>query len=159
MRKAGGYGKGLRVLGHPLHAMLVHLPMGLWPLVFPLELAGWLGGWDACWKLAFLANACGLIGAVPAAVTGAADLAALGGKGKSAALGLLHMGAMGSAACLFGLDLLLRRGMAPVAMPMAIVTLGLSLGGSLLLAWGGWLGGELVFRHGAGTARADAGEG
>jgi uncharacterized membrane protein len=156
MRKAGRTLKGLRAFGHPLHAMLVHLPLGLWALVFPLETAGLLGGWEVCWRLAFLANAGGLIGSVPAALAGAADLAALDGKGKPASLGLLHMGAMGAAASLFGLELLLRGGMEPVALPMAIANLGLSLGASLLLAWGGWLGGEMVFRHGVGASGADA---
>lgn len=167
-RRTGGTGgaggtvaraKGLRMFGHPLHAMLVHLPMGLWLTVFPLELAGWLGGWEACWRLAFLANAGGLIGAVPAAFAGMVDLAALEGRGKAASLGLLHMGAMGSAVCLFGLELLLRGGPERASMPIAIANLGLSFGGCILLAWGGWLGGELVFRHGAGASRADGGEG
>ncbi|MDB5047145.1 MAG: rane protein [Fibrobacteres bacterium] len=142
---------GVRVAGHPLHTILIHLPIALLFLVPPLEAAGWLGGWPECWRLAFFAQAAGLLAAVPAAATGLVDLTAQSAKPGIASLGNLHMLAMSGAVSLFGLSLYLKGGTAPVPPPGLFAILALSLAASALLVWGGWLGGEMVFRHGAGS--------
>jgi uncharacterized membrane protein len=147
----------LRLLGHPLHPVLAHFPMGLWPLVFPLELAGRVGGWDAGWRLAYCANAAGLALALPTALAGLFELAGLRNAPATAAANA-HMTVMLSAACLFGLELFFRTGLGPIAGPRAFVNLGLSLAATFTLLAGGWLGGELVFRHGAGAAPEGTGE-
>jgi uncharacterized membrane protein len=148
---------GLKLTGHPVHAALTHFPMAFLMVVFPLEAAGWLG-WDMGWQLAWWAEAAGLLSAVPAAFTGLFDLAALTGP-KLSALANRHMAVMLGTVSAFGLGMFLKGGPQPVGQgpggpsplsgPEAIITLGLSLIGLLLLVWGGWLGGEMVFRHGA----------
>jgi uncharacterized membrane protein len=140
----------LRAFGHPVHVLLIHFPLGLWPLVFPLELAGWLGGWEAPWRLAFWANAAGVAAALPAAATGLIDLAGLKGSPAAARVANLHMAVMLGAASLFGAELCFHPPGAAIAGPRAFVNLGLTFLGMSALLWGGWLGGELVLRHGAG---------
>src|SRR4051812_27160438 len=103
MRKLLEFRDGIRVAGHPLHSVLIHFPLALLFLVWPLEMAGWLGGWKECWRLAFLAQAAGLAAAIPAAVTGLVDLTAQAGKPGVASLGNLHMMAMLGSVSLFGL--------------------------------------------------------
>ena len=147
--------KGVRVAGHPLHTVLVHFPVAFLSLVFPLEVLGWRGGWETCWGLAFLSNAAGLATALPAALAGFPDLLGLAAKPKASALANLHMLVMLSSVCVFGLDLYLRGGPDPVHGNRVFVILGLSCLGMLLIVWGGWLGGELIFRHRAGIQAAE----
>lgn len=141
---------GLRVGGHPLHAILIHFPMAFWMAVFPLELAGAWSGWDVCWGLAYTVNAAGLVLAVPAALAGLPELLALAKRPKESGLANAHMLVMVGAMGIFALELYLRHGAAPPGGSMRIVILALSSAGLLLLMAGGWLGGELVFRYGAG---------
>lgn len=138
---------GLKALGHPVHAALVHFPMGLLLVVFPLELAGWLG-WGNGWTLAFWASAGGLAAALPTALTGLPDLVALGKRPAASAVGNRHMTVVLAAVSVFGLEIFLRGGPGPAEGSGAFVNLSLSASGTALLAWGGWLGAELVHGHG-----------
>lgn len=144
---------GLRVLGHPAHTLLVHFPLAFWSLVFPLEVLGLSLGWDTGWRLAFWANLAGLATALPAMGSGLIDLVAPGhvaGAG-AARTANRHLYVMLSAATCFVAEVLVRGGSAPPVATAAFLNLGLSLAGLLLLVWGGWLGGELVFGHGVGV--------
>jgi uncharacterized membrane protein len=157
MRAPLAYRNGsLRAFGHPLHVMLVHFPLGLWPLVFPLELAGFLG-WETGWRIAFWANAAAVLAALPTAATGLADMLGLKRGPAAERTANLHMVAMLGAAALFGGELCFHphgaTNAAPgaaIPAPGAFVNLGMTLLGTAVLLWGAWLGGELVFRHGAG---------
>jgi uncharacterized membrane protein len=143
--------KVLTLTGHPVHAALTHFPMAFLMAVFPLEAAG-VAGWETGWSLAWWAEVAGLLFAVPTALTGLFDLAALSGppeRPRLSALANRHMAVMLAMVAAFGMDLFLKGGPGPLSGPWAIVTLGLSGLGCLLLVWGGWLGGEMVFRHGA----------
>ncbi|MDB5104337.1 MAG: hypothetical protein JWP91_2026 [Fibrobacteres bacterium] len=154
MRPVIEFRKGIRVMGHPLHTILVHFPIAFLFLVWPLEMAGWLAGWNQGWRLAWLAEAAGLVFAVPALITGLWDLIGLSSdrdRQKASALGNLHMMVMVGAVCVFGFALYLKDGLAPIPPPVLFAILGLSFAGTGLLIWGGWLGGEMVFRHGAGS--------
>lgn len=151
MRKPVGMRGGFKVLGHPAHALLVHFPLAFLSVVFPLELLGFLG-WPASgltWILAYWSQVAGLAFSLPAAFTGLLDLTALNNKPKASALANLHMGVMLGAVSAAGLGFFLKAGPGPIEGPPAFVNLGLSLSSLALLAWGGWLGGELVYRHGA----------
>ncbi len=144
----------LRVFGHPMHVLLVHFPLGLWPLVFPLEAAGCFG-WAMAWRLAFWINAFGVLAALPTAATGLIDLAGMKKGPAAERTANAHMLAMLSAAALFGAELCFHPPGAAIPLPRAFVNLGLTLLGSAALFRGGWLGGELILRYGAG--RGDEG--
>lgn len=144
---------GLRVAGHPLHAMLVHFPLALWLLVFPLELSA-LAGWAPGWAFSFWVNALALAFAVPTVGAGWVDFAAIRDADASRTANR-HLYVMLSAGAVFAAAALLRGGPRPPS-GSPLLSLGLSLSGALLLTWGGWLGGKLVFHHGVGADSKDA---
>jgi hypothetical protein len=71
-------------LGHPLHPILVHVPMAMWPgaLIFDL-LSKWQIGGNAMVRLSFYAIAFGLIASLLAAPAGLVDWTGIK-KGKTA---------------------------------------------------------------------------
>jgi uncharacterized membrane protein len=145
---------GLRVAGHPLHSMLVHFPLALWFLVFPLEAAAVWVGWGPGWRLAFWVNLLALLCAVPTALAGLLDFLKIG-EARASAAGNRHLYVMVTVVAVFAGEAFFH-GRVPPEGSRAFLNLGLSLGGALLLTWGSWLGGELVFRHGVG-ARSNQG--
>jgi uncharacterized membrane protein len=62
------------IAGHPLHPIFVTIPIGLWSFTPICDLIYHAGWGDASWKAAaFYCIGGGLIGAVPAIVTGLID--------------------------------------------------------------------------------------
>lgn len=141
----------MRRLGrHPLHPALVRFPVALWTVAVVFEglaLAGPAGPW---WTLAWWNLLAGLIVALPAIVTGFLELARLGPSHPALNVAAGHMMAMGLAAGLFLVSLLLREDAARPEADLLWVLAVLDLAGLACLAAGAWLGAELVYRHGAG---------
>jgi uncharacterized membrane protein len=138
----------LRLFGHPLHASMVHFPLGLLgsaPLWDGLGLAGVPGPW---WAIGFWVVSAGLAMALVAAAIGLVDLLRAV-EGRARAVGVWHLFAGVGAVSVFGLAWLLRDGMEPAA-GRRVVVLVLDVVGFALISVTGWLGGELVFRHGIG---------
>jgi uncharacterized membrane protein len=140
------------VKGHPLHAILVAFPVGL--LVFSflcdLLLLSGLGGGD--WAvLARVTLAAGIVAALLAAIPGFVDYLSLSGRVRRIATYhlLLNLTVVG----VFTLDFLLRLRTDPYdKVPVFFSAIGVAL-----LAVSGWLGGEMVYRHGVGVdARPEA---
>lgn len=146
-----GTGRGLRVFGHPAHAFLVHAPLGLLMLPLPLDGAGWYVP-DPFWhRAAFWALAGGLLAAVPAALAGFVDLLAIPRGDAAGTIALRHLMVMAGAWTLFAAGLVARGGAAwPADAGRAAAYVAAVAVGMVLLTVGGWLGGELVFRHGLG---------
>lgn len=142
-----------RLLGHPLHATLVHLPLGALVSVLVWDLAALLGAGPVFWTLAFWSLALGLAAAVPAIVTGLADYGVLPEDSPAARTAKWHLYSAVAALVLYGASLVARGGATPpegraVGAAMALGVLGL---GFLTLA--GYLGAELIFRHRVGERR------
>ncbi|GAA2610088.1 Rieske 2Fe-2S domain-containing protein [Actinomadura fulvescens] len=127
--------------GHPAHPPLTDLPMGCWISAGVLDL---LPGTERASKTLVAA---GLAGAVPTALTGLADWSAL--HKEQQRVGLVH--AMGTA----GASLLYTASL--VARHQGRDTAGRAFGyaGLTALLAGGFLGGHLAFRQGAGASHAD----
>lgn len=152
--------EGLRIFGHPAHAVAVHLPTGLLPAstVWDLLAAAGLGGQGVFWQVSFWTLSAGLATAVPAVATGFADFMGLirGRASEGAAdLAVYHSMTMLAAASAYGGALLARGGPAPPEGSRLVWTLVLSGLGLLLVALGGWLGGHLVYGHGVGARRPE----
>lgn len=142
--------QGPRLFGHPVHPMLTHLPVGLLTTVPGWELAGLATNHAAWWSTGFRVLVVGVVAAVPAAVSGAMDFAALPTGHRAAGLATRHMTVMIAAVSAFAIDLAVRGGAAaPVGVARWLAP-GCSAVGLALLAWGGWCGGELVHREGLG---------
>lgn len=151
--------EGLRLLGHPAHAVTVHLPLGLWVTSAAWDLLALLGvgpsGGALFSQVAFWSIVGGLVAAALSAVTGFLDFLAIPKDDRRAGdLGLYHLLTMLSAAAAYGGSLLARGGPSPAEGARLAWGLGLAGAGLLLLLVGGWLGAELVYRHGVGTASA-----
>jgi uncharacterized membrane protein len=134
------------VKGHPIHPILVTIPIGLFVFAGVADLihhAGWGG---STWKaLAFYTIAGGCIGAVVAAVPGFIDFTSIT-DATVRRIAVTHMAVNLGAVALFAVSLWLRTGN-PVGGGPALVS---GAGLALLLA-GGWLGGKMVFEHGMGV--------
>lgn len=134
------------VKGHPIHAMLVPLPIGLFvfSLVSDLLLVAGLGGGD--WAVvARCTLAAGIVTALLAAIPGFVDYLSLSGRPRRIATShmLLNLTVVG----VFTMDFLLRLRTDPYdKVPVVFSAIGVSL-----LAVSGWLGGEMVYRHGVGV--------
>ena len=141
----------VRLFGHPIHPMLVHLPVALWTLAAACDGLA-LAGVDQAWAMAWWCLAVGLGAALPAMAAGLADFRLLAEPAVSTAL--RHMMLMGSAWTVELIALLARsQGLGPSASPSPL-PVALSVAGFLLMAAGAWHGGQLVYRFGAGVERA-----
>src|SRR3954463_7843294 len=76
---------------HPIHPMLVPIPIGLWIFSFVCDLAFVLGAGATHWAtLSYYTMIGGLLGALVAAIPGLIDLISL--KGAPKKIALAHMG-------------------------------------------------------------------
>ena len=135
---------------HPIHPMLVGIPIGLWVFAVVADLVHMSGG-GAAWKE--VTRYCiggGIAGALLAAVPGLVDLTSIS-AGNVRKVALTHMTVNLIVVGLFGLSFWWRTRDPFGGWPAAISGIGL-----LLLGLGGWLGGELVFVHGMGVEAAEA---
>jgi len=131
------------IAGHPIHPMLVPIPIGLWifSLVCDLFHAG--GSANPAWTtVAFYCMAGGIAGALLAALPGLVDLLSLPAGPRGTAI--THMSINLVVVALYVVNLWMR--MDPPHTPGKLVWL--SLGSVGLLAISGWLGGKMVFEHG-----------
>jgi uncharacterized membrane protein len=135
------------VTAHPIHPAVVHFPLGLLLTSTLADLANLAGVWSeprfAAWLMAL-----GLATAVVAMAAGLYDFRRL-----TEALvphALRHMGAMALAVLGYGVALYLRRASLAEAIETPLASSAVAIASALVLAFGGWLGGELVYRHGAG---------
>jgi uncharacterized membrane protein len=130
------------VKGHPIHPMLVGVPIGLWVFSFVCDIV-FLAGWGGpTWKIvASYTIAAGVVGAVLAAVPGFIDFLSISDR-RVGRVALTHMVLNLLTVVLFALSFGLR-----VAYPLGSLPVLISAVGLVLLAITGWLGGELVFVH------------
>ena len=135
---------------HPIHPMLVGIPIGLWVFAVVADLVHTGGGGPAWKQVAWYCIGGGIIGALLAAVPGLVDLTSIS-AGNVRKVALTHMTVNLIVVGLFGLSFWCRTTDPFGGWPAAISGIGL-----LLLGLGGWLGGELVFVHGMGVEAAEA---
>jgi uncharacterized membrane protein len=137
------------ILGHPIHPMLVPLPIGLLIFSFVCDLFFVFGSGDPAWAtVALYTMGGGIVGALLAAVFGLVDLLSLS-PSKAKSIGIWHMVINLTVVAIFAVDFWLRL----PAVPGSRLPVFLSLVEVPLLAVSGWLGGEMVFIHGVASAR------
>jgi uncharacterized membrane protein len=132
------------LMGHPLHPILITLPIGLFAATFLFDIVFWVSGnaafaTTATWLLGF-----GLLAAAAAAVAGLIDFL---GDGRIRNISDAWHHAIGNVILVlvqaFSFYWRYRYGAAGI-LPVGI---GLSLLAVLIMGYTGWKGGELVFRH------------
>jgi uncharacterized membrane protein len=133
------------IAGHPLHPIFVCIPIGLWTFTPVCDLIYHLGWGGDAWKSAALyCLAGGLVGAVPALITGWIDYS-LCQTDASAKVAKFHMILNFSSLPIFALSIWLRFWETPPN--YSLVPVALSLFGVVFISVSGWLGGELVVSH------------
>jgi uncharacterized membrane protein len=134
---------GAKLLGHPIHQMLIVFPLGLLGTSVAFDIVHLATG-NARWgDIAFWMIASGLIGGLAAAVFGLIDWLAIPKNTRARRIGAWHGSGNLVVTLLFAASWLLRYDAptAPGTLPIALSFIGVSL--ALVT---GWLGGELVDR-------------
>jgi uncharacterized membrane protein len=135
--------------GHPIHPMLIPFPIALWFFSLIADVIYlWRG--NPVWKnwIAFYTLLGGIIGGVLAAVPGLIDWLSLK-EGAVVKLANWHARLNVTALLVFAASFYLRTtsGMNLVGVSYTTTVL-LSALGVILITISGWLGGEMVFKHG-----------
>lgn len=141
-----------RLLGHPIHPMLVHFPAALFPTSLLFDLLSLWPGLTPFVKIAFYTMAVGEAAAVVAAVTGAIDYFTKLVPGTPAfRVGTLHALLNAGILLLYGFNLGLRMGPALEAPRTPVGLLLLSVAGVAVLIVSNYLGGRLIYHFGVGV--------
>jgi uncharacterized membrane protein len=138
-----------KLLGHPIHPMLIVLPLGLFVAAVAFDGVYLWRGSPAFATAAYWNIAAGIVGGLLAAVFGAIDWFAIPGGTRAKQIGLLHGGSNVVVVLIFALVWLMRGDRpdtAPTTNLFLLEAVALALGGVA-----GWLGGELVDRLGVGV--------
>lgn len=138
----------VKLLGHPVHPMLIPFPVGLFVTAVIFDIIHLISGNGTFSEVAFYMIAAGVIGALLAAVFGFLDFLAIPSTTRAKQVGLLHGGGNLLMTILFAISWLLRYG--DRSHPGALALL-FSFAGVVVIAFTGWLGGELVDRLGVGV--------
>lgn len=149
--------KGLRVFGHPLHAALSHVPMGLLGTALLWDALGAWRGDASWWTVSYWSIAAGLAAAAAAAVAGAVDYAAIEQGDPALETGGRHLLFVLAALMPYTVSMFVRGGSEGPKGGAVLGVLLLDGAGALLLSIGGWYGGHLVFHHGVGTDMHEVG--
>lgn len=137
-----------KLLGHPIHQMLIVFPLGLLATAVVFDVIGLFRN-DGVWELmAYYMIAAGVLTGLVAAVFGAIDYFAIPRGTRARYVGTLHGVGNVLVVALFGASWLLRRA-DPANPPLEAMLF--SILGFLLATGTGWLGGELVSRLGIGV--------
>jgi uncharacterized membrane protein len=138
-----------KLLGHPLHPMLVVLPLGLFIAVVVFDALYLWRGMPGFAMASYWNILAGIIGGVLAAIFGFVDWLAIPSGTRAKRIGLLHGVGNLIVVIVFASVWVLRNTTvdgAPTATLFVMEVAGLLLG-----AVAGWLGGELVDRLGVGV--------
>ena len=138
-----------KVMGHPVHPILVPFPLGLLTTSVIFDVVHLLTGGARWAEISFWMIAAGVIGGLLAAFFGLIDRLAIPSGTRAEAIGLGHGLSNAVMVMLFALSWLLRSGAPgdPGVLPIILSFMGVGLA-----SLGGFLGGELVFRMGIGVA-------
>lgn len=138
------------MLGHPLHPAIVHFPIALLLSATVADLA-WVAGLTSDTHIAAILMAAGLAAGLAAMAAGMIDLIRLDESVIPHAM--RHVAVVGLAWLGYGIALYLRRDSLWASATLETRAIAVSILSSLILAFGGWLGGRLVYTFGAGVSK------
>jgi uncharacterized membrane protein len=131
---------------HPVHPILVGLPIGLWVFALVCDVVHVVSGSGIWQSVATFCVAGGIVGALLAAVPGVIDYFSID-EAEMRRIANFHLAVNLGAVVVFAMNLWLR-----FRLPgQSIVPFGLSVLGVLAIGVGGWLGGEMVYVKGMGV--------
>jgi uncharacterized membrane protein len=139
-----------KLLGHPIHPMLIVFPLGLLATAVAFDIVGLSTGDSSWFGISFWMIAAGIIGGLLAAGFGLIDWWAIPSGTRAQSVGLWHGLGNVVVVALFAVSWFLRR---PTPNEPSSGALTLSFIAVVLAMVTGWLGGELVDRLGVGVDR------
>ena len=137
-----------KLLGHPIHQMLIAFPLGLLAMAVIFDLIALARGQGYWSEIAYWMIAAGVVTGLLAAPFGFIDWLAIPSGTRAKRIGAVHGIGNVFVVLLFAGSWLMR-GAAPAA--PATLALALSFAGGGLALFTGWLGGELVDRLSVGV--------
>jgi uncharacterized membrane protein len=145
-----------QIAGHPIHPMLVAIPIGLWIFSLVCDFIAMRSGTPANWATAsFYAMVGGIIGALAAALPGLVDLLSVVRHTPARSTGFTHMGLNLFIVLLYVINASMRWNAHDVAVSGAPLLL--SIVSIALLLVSGWLGGKMVYEAGVAVHAEDMG--
>ncbi len=141
----------LKVLGHPVHPMLVMFPVGLLVTAVLFDIVDTVGGPDFLGEVAYWNITVGLIGGLLAAAAGTFDLLAIPTGTRAKRVALTHAAANVAVILLFAAVWAVRLNADSRAAGGALIAI--EVVALAILGVSAWLGGELVDRLGVGVDR------
>jgi uncharacterized membrane protein len=130
---------------HPIHPMLITLPIGLWIFSLVCDLFYLFGNGAENWRVvAYYTMAGGIVGALLAAIPGFIDLLSLPKGIKRIAV--THMSINLAVVVLYLINLWMRSQAVETTTPLWLSAIAI-----IALAFSGWLGGRMVHVHGVGV--------
>jgi len=136
-----------RIAGHPIHPMLVTIPIGLWVFSFACDLIALRAGDPSTWvTVALYCMVGGCVGAALAAIPGVVDFLSLD-DASTRRTALTHMAINVTVLTLFIVNAVLR-GQQAIEHGTSLIMSG---AGIALLAISVWLGGKMVYEKGVGV--------
>jgi uncharacterized membrane protein len=142
-------GKGY--LSHPLHVVLVHLPLGLWEGGYIFDLMSRRRGWQKLSEVGYYTNLAAIGAAVPTAVTGVAEWLDIPTDHPAWPIATAHATLNDIVLGMAAYNWWSRRNRSS----HAPANMNLVLGGAAvaLLGLSAWLGGLLIYNYGYGVHR------
>ncbi len=134
----------VKVLGHPLHPLMIVLPLGLLSMAVIFDILHLITGNNTFSIVAYWNIVAGLITGLLAAVAGLLDWLAIPSGTRAKAIGAMHGGGNVVVVLLFAVSWWLRRDNVDYVPDTLAFVLGLAA--FALAGLTGWLGGELVYR-------------
>jgi uncharacterized membrane protein len=128
---------------HPIHPMLVAFPIGLWVFALVSDIVRLSGGAEVWSTVALYSIAGGIVGALLAAIPGFIDYLSIDEK-EMRRIATTHLLLGLGAVVIFALDFWSHLRQEPgTKIPFLLSVLGV-----IVIGFGGWLGGEMVYVKG-----------
>jgi nitrite reductase/ring-hydroxylating ferredoxin subunit/uncharacterized membrane protein len=143
-----------KILGHPLHPLLIHFPIGLFILALVLDVASFArDDGNAMARSAFVAIVAGIITALLAAGPGTVDWLDIRDDHPAKKTGTYHMLLNVAAVILYAISVALRWGTLEEANRTPVLAFIVSLIAAIVLTVSGYLGGHMVYNDGIAVGR------
>jgi uncharacterized membrane protein len=138
----------IKLLGHPVHQMLIVVPLGLMTGAVLFDIIALATSTTGLWQASWYMIGAGAVAGLVAAPFGLIDWLGIPPGTRAKAVGALHGAGNVLVVLLFGISWYLR---SPDPFAPSWAALGISFAGFLFSLVTGWLGGELVDRLGVGV--------